>query len=211
MTLRTSLLIQFALLALSLVLGVYYAMTLPSIVPTHFNIHNQPDQYGSKWVAVLMGPCFMLFCIGLTVAIPRLSPKNFEIERFTSTFAYSMVLVAALQFYIAIIISRATAGAHIDILKGLMAGMFMFFALLGNVVGRVKRNFYMGVRTPWTLANEQVWDATHRLAGKLWFIGGLIGAALSLMGAPFAVSMTLIMGMALWPVIASYFIYKKLS
>jgi len=79
------------------------------------------------------------------------------------------------------------------------------------VLGKVRRNFFIGVRIPWTIASEPTWDATHRLAGRLWFVGGLIGAVLALMGVPMAVSITFLLVIALYPVLASYFIYQKLG
>src|SRR5262245_17683179 len=71
-----------------------------------------------------------------------------------------------------------------DIGRLMVGGMFLFFALLGNVLGKVKRNFFMGVRTPWTLASETVWTRTHRLAAWLWTGGGLVGLVAVLAGAP---------------------------
>jgi uncharacterized membrane protein len=63
----------------------------------------------------------------------------------------------------------------LDLNRALMGALFLLLALLGNVLGRVRRNFYIGVRTPWTLANERVWDATHRFAAKVFVLAGLLG------------------------------------
>ncbi len=211
MKVKTSLLIQLAMFAVTLALGAYYAGTLPDVVPTHWGVHNQVDQYGSKWVSICTGPLLLLFSIGMTLVLPKISPKNFEIQKFDTTFAYAMVLVSALMFFISISILRATAGSHMDIGGAVMTGLFIFFALLGNILGKVQRNFYMGVRTPWTLASQPVWDATHRLAGRVWVGGGILGAILSLAGAPLPFSIALMLIMSFYPVIASYFIYQRIG
>jgi len=211
MKIRTSFYVQLGIFVISLVIGVYYALILPGRVPTHWDIHGQADQYGGKWFAICFGPCMILFDLLLMFVLPRISPKNFEIEQFYNTFAYAMVLMSALMLYLSIMILRATQLAPIDLNRGMMAGLFIFFALLGNVLGKVRRNFFIGVRIPWTIASEPTWDATHRLAGRLWFVGGLIGAVLALMGVPMAVSITFLLVIALYPVLASYFIYQKLG
>ncbi len=211
MKIKTSLQIQAAMLAASIAFSAYYVSRLPDRVPTHWNIHNQVDQYGSKWTAILMGPLMILFGMLLTVALPKLSPKKYEIEKFEATYSYSMVLVSGLFLFISVLILKATAGGIKDIGGIMMTGMFLFFAFLGNVLGKVRRNFYMGIRTPWTLASEATWDATHRLAGNLYFYGGIAGAILAAVGMPVVGSIVLLLVMSLWPVVQSYFFYKKLG
>jgi uncharacterized membrane protein len=112
---------------------------------------------------------------------------------------------------------------RVDIGSLFMGGMFLFFALMGNVMGKVKPNFFMGVRTPWTLANETVWVRTHRLAAWLWTVGGLIGLAVVAVGAVvqnvidqpmpwfFIPLFVGFMIMAIIPVPYSLYIYKRLE
>jgi len=211
MKLRTSLVIQFGILVASIVVSAYYNQKLPDIVPTHWNFQGQADQHGSKWQMLLLGPGMVATMILLTLVLPRISPKNFEIDQFVGTFSYAMVLVSALMFFLGIICLRATNGTKFDFGRDFMAGLFLFFALIGNVLGKVRRNFYMGIRTPWTLASERVWDATHRLAGYFWVAGGLVGAGLALLGMPLAGSITLLVILGLWPVVQSYLLYQKLE
>src|SRR6185369_4711405 len=75
-------------------------------------------------------------------------------------------------------------GYRVEIARVMMAGMFLFFALMGNLMGKVRRNFYMGVRTPWTLASERVWNDTHRLAAKMFVGAGVIGLAAVVLPVP---------------------------
>jgi uncharacterized membrane protein len=87
----------------------------------------------------------------------------------------------------------------------------LLIALMGNVLGKVRRNFFIGVRTPWTIANEQVWNATHRFAAKTFFAGGIVGLLAVLVRAPFWVPMAAVLIAALSPVIYSLVFYKKLE
>jgi uncharacterized membrane protein len=85
------------------------------------------------------------------------------------------------------------------------------FILLGNVLGKVRRNFWLGVRTPWTLASDRVWYATHRVAGKTMVVGGLVTMLAAMMGLPAYVSTGALMAGALVPVVFSLVYYKRLE
>ena len=89
--------------------------------------------------------------------------------------------------------------------------IFLFFALVGNFMGKVQRNFWMGVRTPWTLASETVWIRTHRLTAWLWVAAGLVGFVAVLLRVPFLVCFIGLIAVALFPAIYSLVIYKKLE
>src|SRR4029077_16753226 len=93
----------------------------------------------------------------------------------------------------------------------LVAGLFLFFALLGNLIGKVQRNFWVGVRTPWTLASDAVWIRTHRLAAWLWVATGVAGFVAALVRVPFLILFIGSIAMALYPVLYSLFLYKKLE
>ena len=104
-------------------------------------------------------PAMLLLFLGLFRILPYLSPKNFEIETFHFTYLYIMVVTTGLFAYLhavmlfAIWQNVAGAARPMDIGRVLTGGIFLFFALLGNVMGKIKRNFYIGVRTPWGLTS----------------------------------------------------------
>jgi uncharacterized membrane protein len=132
-------------------------------------------------------------------------------EGFSSTYGYVMTLVSGLFLTLHAVVLQASTGSGMDIGRVAMAAIFVFFALMGNVMGRVKQNFWVGVRTPWTLADERVWKETHRSAGKLWLVGGAIGAVASILGLPEAISIGLLLVLAFAPVVQSYLIYRRLA
>jgi len=105
----------------------------------------------------------------------------------------------------------AGVGHSVNVGRAGLFGVCVLFALLGNVMGKVRRNFYIGVRTPWALANERVWNATHRLAAKTFVVGGLAGVALIVMGFNGWPPFISLMAGALIPVLHSLYFYKQLE
>ena len=211
MSTRVSLLIQLCLFAILTAWTLWRLGPMPDIVPVHWGISGKLDRYGSKWEAAWIMPVMLLFMAGMTVVLPKISPRKFDISRFSSTYNYVMVLVSLMMGVLHVIIIQASAGAKFDITQVMMAVMFIFFALMGNVMGKVKQNFFMGIKTPWTLADEQVWDDTHRYAAYLWFVGGIVGALLSVLGVPLVALIAILLVISFLPVIRSYQLYRKLG
>lgn len=192
----------------------YYA-DLPDKVPTHWDIEGQPNGWTSKDRVVLIFytlPLAGLGVIGLGLfVLPWLSPRNFAVEGFRRTYDYVFALVAGLLFFLNTVFLWATVNGSPLPDRPFLAGFFVFFALIGNVLGKVRSNFWMGVRTPWTLADVQVWDRTHRVAAWSFTAVGALGAVAALLGAPpIACFIALMLG-ALWPVLYSLILYKRLE
>ncbi len=208
---RVSILAQLLLFVVALLYNLYMAGRLPETVPTHWGFNGKPDAYGSKWENLLIMPGVILLMIVLTAVLPKISPRRFQMDTFEDTYGYVMLLVSGLMLTLHIVIIRSSAGLHLEPSKAMMFVLFAFFALMGNVMGKIKRNFFVGIRTPWTLADERVWHATHRYAGRLWMLGGILGALAALLGAPFWAEMVFLLILALLPVVKSYLIYVKLG
>ena len=191
-------------------LALYYYNQMPERVPIHWNAQGKVDGYGGKDIYLWMGPGFMVFGLLLAGGLPYLSPAKFKIDTFKDTFHTIIFFVLMLMAYINVLTMYVALHPGEDLGRWLVGGIFVFFSLVGNMMGRVKQNFYVGIRTPWTLANEEVWKRTHRLAGKLWFVGGLAGAALAVLGG-FIVAIVLLFVMVFIPVVYSFVISKKLE
>ena len=148
----------------------------------------------------------------LTLALPWLSPEGFKVDRFRATFFFVMAVAVALFAYIQLLlVLGGIQGVQLDLTRWMLGGMALFFALLGNRLGKVQRNFWMGVRTPWTLASETVWIQTHRLTAWLWTGGGLVLAIVGFAGASVWWWLVGILLMALVPVFYSLWLYKRLE
>lgn len=200
-----------AVIAATLVGTLVAYPSLPSIVPIHWDAQGHVNGWGPKWSLFAYGPGMMTFIVLMFSALPWLSPKKFEVDSFRPTYLYIMIVIVAMLAYIQILILIAGLGLMLDVSRAVIGGVCLLIALLGNVLGKVRRNFYVGIRTPWTIANERVWNATHRFAAKTFFAGGLLGLIAVIARAPFWAPMTTILIAALIPVVYSLVIYKQLE
>lgn len=198
-------------------LSAWFYPGLPQRIPTHWNIHGEVDGYGDKQWAAFMVPAMMAGFLVLFACLPALSPRHFEVDAFKSTYLYIMVLIMGLFAYIHGIILLATwqevrgGPKAFDLGRTMIGGMFLFFALMGNVMGKVRKNFYIGVRVPWTLASDRVWNDTHRLAAWLMVLGGILGFLIVVSGQSLVLALAILVGSLIVPVFYSFFHYKALE
>jgi uncharacterized membrane protein len=203
------------LIAIATAAAAWFYSTLPDQIPTHWNIRGEVDGYGGKWTLFAL-PVTMVAMLVLFYFLPALSPKPFEVDTFRSTYLYIMVLVIGLFGYmegvLLYVVNQTVAKQPtVDLGRTFLAGLFLFFALMGNVMGKVRRNFYIGVRVPWTLASDRVWNDTHRLAAWVMVAAGVIGFAMILLRAPFIAAFAVLIVSAFVPVIYSFVHYKSLE
>lgn len=204
-------LVGMLLTAAVLVATVVAYPHLPSSVATHWNMQNQPNGYSPKWALFLIGPGFMAGMMLLMYFLPWLSPKNFEVDSFRSTYLQIMLMLVTMVAYFYAVILWAGVGHSLNVGRAIVGGVCLLFALLGNLMGKVRRNFYIGVRTPWALANERVWNATHRFAAKTLVAGGLAGLALTAAGLNGRPVIVVLLAGAFVPVVYSLVFYKQLE
>ena len=198
-------------------LAAWLYTSLPQRVPIHWNIEGKVDGWGDKSWATFLMPGIMIGMLMLFAFLPALSPKQFEVDSFRSTYLYIMVLITGLFAYMNGVILLATwqevreGPKFMDIGRALIGGIFLFFAFLGNVMGKVRKNFYIGIRVPWTLASDRVWNDTHRLAAWVMVTVGVIGFLLIIAGVSPIVALGLLIGSMLIPAVYSFIHYKALE
>ena len=161
--------------------------------------------------AISDGPGLMAGITLLWRFLPWLSPRNFEVDSFRSTYFQIMLIMVSLLAYFNAVVLWAGVGYTLNVGRAIVGGLCLFFALLGNLLGKVRRNFYIGVRTPWALANERVWNATHRFAAKTFVAGGLVGLALTAVGLQGRAVFVVLLAAALIPAVYSLAFYKQLE
>jgi uncharacterized membrane protein len=137
--------------------------------------------------------------------------RNFAIEPFRGTFNPMMLLSVALMGFVHVVMLQAALHPEMDSGRVLVTGFFLFFALMSSMLGKVRRNFWIGIRTPWTLASDAVWNATHRLARWVLVATGILGAAAIWQGLPVAHCFALLMLAPLIPIFYSLWISKRLE
>jgi uncharacterized membrane protein len=183
---------------------------LPATIPIHWNAAGQADGHGPR-ATIFLQPAIAALLALIWLVLPRVSPDKFRVEGFGDTWWFSgMVVVGLLAYIQGVLLMVLTQGA-LDIGRALFAGIGIAFVLLGNVLGKVRRNFWLGVRTPWTLASDRVWYATHRLAGKTMVAGGLLVLAATLLGLPPYVAIAALLAGALVPAVWSFVYYRLIE
>lgn len=143
-------------------------------VPIHWNAAGEPDNYGNKFVGIFLMPLVALGVVGIFSLIPYIDPLRANIAR--SGKALRATLYGVLFFMLALHVATMLNVAGYDFNVGYVAAptVGLMFIILGNYMGKIRRNYMFGVRTPWTLASELSWNKTHRFAGKLFVLAGII-------------------------------------
>jgi uncharacterized membrane protein len=194
-----------------LVVSIIYYPGLPEQIPSHWNIHGKVDGYSGKFWGLFLMPLVLSGIVLLFRFLSWLSPKQFQVDRFRNTYEYIMFLIVALLSTIQGVIIWSALHHSADLTRFFPGLLFLFFALMGNVLGKVRRNFWIGVRTPWTLASERVWNDTHRFAARLFVLVGLSGFFIILLGLPIYIAFGFLFTAAVVTVLYSLVEYKRLE
>ncbi|MBU3821205.1 SdpI family protein [Flavobacteriaceae bacterium XHP0103] len=207
---------EIPLLLVVLIPFLYLAFiwnSLPETIPTHWNIKGEIDGWGKKSILIWVTFLLPVLTYIILTAIPFLDPKK-KIESMGNKFYDLKFLLVLFMSALSIFIIYITKKQSMTNMNFLFAGLGILYILMGNYMKTIKANYFIGIRTPWTLENESVWKSTHILAGKLWFAGGFIVILSSLLTSKefngyFFLSITILL--ALIPVVYSYAAYKKIK
>lgn len=183
---------------------------LPEQMPMHRNIHGQVDKYWTKLGGVLSIPLIVLGMIVLFRFLPKIDPKKANYEKFWNTWEILQFGLIGFMIYVYGVSLLITLYPGYSINTFMLAWLWILFMFLGNYMGKIKHNFFVGIKTPWTISNEIVWNKTHRFAGWLWVLGGLVffiqAFILKYIAATFIAVLLVIV---LIPMIYSYFLFKQ--
>lgn len=194
-----------------LVYSLWLYPSLPDKVPTHWNWKGEADGWSSKPVGAFLLPGLTVVLWLVFLALPWLSPRGFKIEPFRATYNLIVLLVLALMAYIHVVALQAALHPRLDVARALIGGIFLLFGGIGLLLDRVKRNFWVGIRTPWTLASEEVWERTHRVSARLYALMGFLGAVAIWLGASPALCFVCLLVVVLVPVVYSLVLYKQME
>ena len=186
---------------------------LPVQVPIHWNAHGEVDGYGPRWMLFAIGPGLMGLELAIFALLPVLSPRRFEIESFRATYVRLVLAAVAFPAYLLAVVLGAALTGRLDVSGAILGGVSVLTLVIGNVMGKVRRNFFIGIRTPWTLASDRVWYATHRVAGKSMVLAGVASLGAALWGglAGTIAWIALILAGVMVPVAYSFVHYRALE
>ena len=184
---------------------------LPAQVPMHYNIEGEIDRYGNKSELILIPIMTSLLIYLIFLAVPYIDPKK-QIQKMGGKYNALKFIITTFMSILALFIIYTAKNQTLTDPDYILLGCGVLFLILGNYFKTLKANYFIGIRTPWTLESESVWKATHKLAGKIWFLGGLliILSCLILDGKTnFIVFMCITAIMVLVPVLYSYLLFRK--
>ncbi|MFA7249349.1 MAG: SdpI family protein [Dehalococcoidia bacterium] len=183
-------------------------VTLP--IPTHWNAQGEIDGYGGRFAGLLLVPLIAVGMYALLALVPRIDPARANYASFTGPYSVIRGALTATMGAVHGLVVATALGYPIDAGRWIPVGVGVLLIVIGNVLGKVRPNFFVGVRTPWTLTSARSWEKTHRAGGRLFVIGGIGLALTSLAGQPWLVTaLGVCGGIALvWLVYYSYAEWK---
>jgi uncharacterized membrane protein len=207
---------KHALLNLCLVLAAFAIAggmynSIPDPVPTHWNEHGIANGYTPKPWGVFILPLIMIGSYLLFQLLPILSPGGFRISRFMSVYWIICTVIMAFLLVTTLFALLMAKGVSLPLGRLINVGVGLLLIVIGNFLGKVTKNFFLGIRTPWTLASDEVWFRTHRLAGKLFVLVGLLAVICGALGYAGSWIAWVVISTALISVVYSAVIYKKVE
>ncbi len=184
-------------------------------VPIHYGLHGEVNGTLPRDKALIFMPVMALAMSVLFFwLLPAIMPKSVSPERFTATYGAVMLTVIVLFAGLHVMLVLSAAGLAMDHVRVITIGLGALFVVMGNLLPKTRLNYLMGIRTPWTISDERVWDKTHRFAGPLFVLGGFVamaGAFLPEASARFAVLIAAISLPAVVSIAYSYLVSRALK
>ena len=172
--------------AVAAAFSVWAYPQLPAQVATHFNLHGEPNGWSPRLVATVLAPALGIVIALVFTVLPHIDPRRANYDKFGPTYwtiaNAVLVLVAALH----VVTLGKALGWDLNINRVVSLGLGGLLALLGNLMTRIRPNWFVGIRTPWTLSSDTVWRKTHRFGGVAFVVAGLCVAATALTAVPWA-------------------------
>jgi uncharacterized membrane protein len=200
-------------LAVSFGLLIYGWVNLPATIPVHWGIDGKIDGYASKELHTLFMSIMLLgIYVGMLV-VPKFDPRKEQYALFERSYRTLRFLILAIIAVINTVVILVGLGYEISVSKVILLTISVMLIVIGNLMGKIRQNYFVGIRTPWTLQNEEVWNKTHRFGGWVFVAAGLI----SLIGLlvpdayAFGIFITTLMVSIVWIFVYSYQQYAKLK
>lgn len=207
---KTSLIVSSCLVAVMLIAGIVLYARLPDPVPSHWNAAGEVDGYMSKFWGVFLLPLVTVVLAPLFLVIPQIDPLKANIAKFRGVFNWFIVGFVVYMLFIYGLTLASALGYQFNMTHLLLPVVGLLFIGVGYMTGRAKRNFFIGIRTPWTLSSETVWDETHNLGSKLFMIGGAVTIVSAFLGEAGIWLMLVVMLIVVFvPIVYSYILWQR--
>jgi uncharacterized membrane protein len=212
MLMRRAVILSIFLIILQFSIGIYLFPLMPERIAIHWNIKGEADGYGSRIVGLFLIPSIELFLLPIFLILPRIDPKA-SIEKMIESYEWFILLFSSYMFYVFGLSVAWNLGYRFNFLRFLVPMFGILFYGIGDILGNVEMNWFLGIRTPWTLSSQTVWEDTHRVGSWLFEICGLVAVCGVFFSGWVSLSFAIlpILFSGLYVIIYSYLIYKQVS
>lgn len=196
-----------------LAFGLWAWSRMPARVPVHWGVSGQPDRWGAPWENALLMPLIGIAVYLLLLFLPLIDPRRASYALFGGTLRLFRAVLALFSVALHVAVTLASLGHAVDVGTLVRVEVPLLFILLGNQMGRLRHNWFVGIRVPWTLESEEVWNRTHRMAGPVWVTGGFAAfAGAFLPPIPgMVVFLSVLAVLIVVPIVYSYRLYHRLE
>ena len=197
-------------IVVSFVLAFYYYPSMPDQMASHWNAKGEVDGNMSKFWGLFLMPILSIFMFGLFLLLPSIDPLKKNFVKFRAYYDWFVVVLLGFLLYIYLLTLLWNLGYVFNMSVMMVAAMGVLFFYIGYLLKNAERNWFVGIRTPWTLSSDKVWKKTHQLGGKMFKVSGII-AFCGLFFQEIAIWLVLVpvLFTALFLFVYSYFVYKK--
>ncbi|MFZ5858607.1 MAG: SdpI family protein [Chloroflexota bacterium] len=207
---KTTIIISFSLIALALIVGLILYAQLPDPMPSHWNAAGEIDGYMSKFWGIFLMPIVMVVLVPLFLVIPHIDPLKANIAKFRGVFNWFIVVFVVYMLFVYGLTLSAALGYQFNMTYMILPVVGLLFIGAGYMMSKAKRNFFIGIRTPWTLSSDTVWDETHKFGSKMFMIGGVVTIISAFLGeAGFWLMMAAVLVAAFAPMVYSYILWRR--
>ena len=203
--------ISFGIVILSIVISALLYPSMPELMASHWDANDQVNGYMPKAVALFLMPFISAILIGFFLILPKIDPLGKNIKKFKNYFDLFILFLTLFLFYMHLITILWNLGFDIKISRAISPALGMLFYFMGILIENSKRNWFIGIRTPWTLSSDRVWDRTNRICGKLMKAAGVLAfVGILFPNSLFVFVFAPIVAFAVFSVVYSYLAFKRM-
>ena len=212
MSTRTTLIVSLVLIVAATLVGILLWNQLPEQMASHWDVNDQVNGYMPKFWGLFLMPLVTLGMLALFLVIPEIDPLKANIAQFREAFNLFIALIIGFMIYVHGLTLAWSLGYHnFKMSTAMLPFMGLLFIAIGFMLRKAKRNFFIGIRTPWTLSSDRVWDETHRLGAILFMASGVLAVIGGFFGGMVAFWMLFVplIGSTLFLLVYSYVLYRR--
>ena len=207
---RVSDYIIILLIILSFTISAFFYNSVPDRMASHWGVNGQANGFMGKNIALFLLPGILAVMYGLLKVIPKIDPRKENIKSFEKNYNFFVLVTITFLFYVHILTLIWNMGYYFNMTYAVMPGVSIIFFSVGILMEKTKMNYSIGIRTPWTLASETVWNKTHKLGGMVFkTIAILMFISMFLPKIFLVLSIIFMIGLLVWVVVYSYLEFRK--